>query len=75
MMKVEIFGGSNEAMLQEEINEWLAKHPNIHIRFVAQSSVNLKEGCCCIISVWYEDFQENAKDLEREAYELLSGGE
>jgi len=74
-MRVEIFGGGNEIMLQEEINEWLEQHPDIQVRFVTQSSVELTGGCYCVISVWYEDLRADDKDLEKEAYELLSGGE
>jgi hypothetical protein len=58
-MKMKLFGkeGSKEALgLEEEVNAWLAQHPQIKIIDVKQSaSGGSLNDTKLYISVWYED--------------------
>jgi hypothetical protein len=58
-MKMKLFGkeGSKEALgLEEEVNAWLAQHPQIKIIDVKQSaSGGSLHDTKLYISVWYED--------------------
>jgi len=75
-MKVEIFGDNKEAVLQEMINKWLEKHPDIRVLFITQSSDGGTEETVgyCMISIWYENTRsgsyEIGKELDKEVLEL-----
>jgi len=59
-MKVKIFADNDIENLQASIDSWLEKHPEIHIRFIQQSSDAGTEDIYGVvtITIWYEETNE-----------------
>jgi hypothetical protein len=74
-MKVKLFGqdksifrswGKFLALLEDEVNAWLAVHPGIRIVHVAQSSNGGSlDTSKVFLSVWYEESGEPAAGVDR----------
>jgi hypothetical protein len=54
-MQVQFFRDTDLAALQDEINDWLAKHPRAEVADVRQTPVVKAGETEIVISVWYID--------------------
>jgi len=57
-MQVKVFNKKSALLLEQEINEWLAKNPNLEIRFSNQSQSRESElGVSITVTILYEERQ------------------
>jgi hypothetical protein len=57
-MQVKVFNKKSALLLEQEINEWLAKNPNLEIRFSNQSQSRESElGALITVTILYEERQ------------------
>ncbi len=55
-MQVKVFNKKSALLLEQEINEWLAKSLNVEIRFTNQSQSRESElGVSITVTIWYEE--------------------
>jgi hypothetical protein len=56
-MKVAIFGSSDLKTLEEDINKWLKKDPDVWVSHVLQNMIPPGEENlgAVVISIWYEE--------------------
>ena len=56
-MKVEIFHKNEASELQGPINEWLEKHPKIHVDYITQSQVHHRHSghMPMTVCIWYTE--------------------
>jgi len=64
-MKTEIFEfiNASEDLMQEEINMWFGRHPDIKIKFIQQSEAITTEDFHVTISIFYiEDIMKGGQE-------------
>jgi hypothetical protein len=55
--KIKFFSGFQKdfAILESEINQWLAEHPDIHITHLTQCEMNSEQGRNIVVTVLYKE--------------------
>ena len=55
-MQVKVFNKNSALVLEQEINDWLVKNPNVEIRFTNQSQSRQSElGASMTVTIVYEE--------------------